>query len=302
MVCIQKLILSLKYMKQNFEWNGELLNGRTKFNQYKVHTKGDIMKKYISVVLVVVMLLSVSNWGTEISYEDFNKKNLRTENLNKPEKEVNETTMFVPKSSLLGVVSAKMDNTDTNKTSLNVLANTDKDVKNNTIKTTQYVNSVKSNKSDNEVTKETKVEPTVKPTVKPTAKPSPKPTQKPTSKPKVKTTKSYSDEDLTILTRVIYGEASGQSWDFQVAVGSVVLNRVKSNKFPNTIKEVVFQRGQYACTWDGNYNKTPNEQAKKVARYLLENGSQLPSYVLFQAEFLQGRGVYKKMGNTYFCY
>lgn len=289
-------------MKQNFEWNGELLNGRTKFNQYKVHTKGDIMKKYISVVLVVIMLLSVSNWGTEISYEDFNKKNLRTENLNKPEKEVNETTMFVPKSSLLGVVSAKMDNTDTNKTSLNVLANTDKDVENNIIKTTQYVNSVKSNKSDNEVTKETKVEPTVKPTVKPTAKPSPKPTQKPTSKPKVKTTKSYSDEDLTILTRVIYGEASGQSWDFQVAVGSVVLNRVKSNKFPNTIKGVVFQRGQYACTWDGNYNKTPNEQAKKVARYLLENGSQLPSYVLFQAEFLQGRGVYKKMGNTYFCY
>lgn len=260
------------------------------------------MKKYISVVLVVIMLLSVSNWGTEISYEDFNKKNLRTENLNKPEKEVNETTMFVPKSSLLGVVSAKMDNTDTNKTSLNVLANTDKDVENNIIKTTQYVNSVKSNKSDNEVTEKTKVEPTVKPTVKPTAKPSPKPTQKPTSKPKVKTTKSYSDEDLTILTRVIYGESSGQSWDFQVAVGSVVLNRVKSNKFPNTIKEVVFQRGQYACTWDGNYNKTPNEQAKKVARYLLENGSQLPSYVLFQAEFKQSKGVYKKMGNTYFCY
>jgi hypothetical protein len=260
------------------------------------------MKKYISVVLVIAILLSVSNWGTKVSYKDFNKGNLKNENLNKPKKEVNETTMFVPKSSLLGVVSDKMDNTDTNKTSLNVLADTDKDVENNIIETTQYVNNVKGNKSDNEVTKEREIEPTVKPTIKPSPKLTQRPTSKPTNKPVAKTNKSYTNEDLTILTRVIYGEASGQSWDFQVAVGSVVLNRVKSNKFPNTIKGVVFQRGQYACTWDGNYNKTPNEQAKKVARYLLENGSQLPSNIVFQAEFVQGRGVYKKMGNTYFCY
>lgn len=260
------------------------------------------MKKYISVVLIISMLLSVSNWDIRISYKDFGKRNLKNENLNKPKKEVNETTMFVPKSSLLGVVSDKMDNTDTKKISLNVLKDANKDAKNNIIKTTQYVNNVKGDKSDNEVTKERKIEPTVKPTVKPSPKPTQKPTSKPTNKPVAKTNKSYTNEDLTILTRVIYGEASGQSWDFQVAVGSVVLNRVKSNKFPNTIKGVVFQRGQYACTWDGNYNKTPNEQAKKVARYLLENGSQLPSNIVFQAEFVQGRGVYKKMGNTYFCY
>jgi spore germination cell wall hydrolase CwlJ-like protein len=113
---------------------------------------------------------------------------------------------------------------------------------------------------------------------------------------------SYTQDDLNVLTRIIHGEASGQSWNFQVAVGSVVLNRVKSKKFPNTIRGVVFQKGQYAATWDGNYNKTPSEQSKRVAKYLLENGSQLPSYVIFQAEFKQGKGVYKKMGNTYFCY
>ena len=113
---------------------------------------------------------------------------------------------------------------------------------------------------------------------------------------------SYTQDDLNVLTRIIHGEASGQSWNFQVAVGSVVLNRVKSKKFPNTIRGVVFQKGQYAATWDGNYNKTPSEQSKRVAKYLLENGSQLPSYVIFQAEFKQGKGIYKKMGNTYFCY
>ena len=113
---------------------------------------------------------------------------------------------------------------------------------------------------------------------------------------------SYSENDLYILSHLIYAEAGNQNWNFQVATGSVVLNRVKSNKFPNSIKGVVFQRGQYACTWDGNYNKTPSKQAKNVAKYLLQNGSQLPSYVIWQAEFRQGKGVYKKLGNTYFCY
>lgn len=127
-------------------------------------------------------------------------------------------------------------------------------------------------------------------------------TKKTTIKYAKKNTHSYSQSDLYILSHIIYGEAGNQSWDFQVAAGSVVLNRVKSKKFPNTIKGVVFQKGQYASTWDGNYNKTPSERSKKVAQYLLKNGSQLPSYVLFQAEFKQGRGVYKKMGNTYFCY
>lgn len=127
-------------------------------------------------------------------------------------------------------------------------------------------------------------------------------TKKQNKKHAKKNTHSYSQNDLYVLSHIIYGEAGNKSWDFQVAVGSVVLNRVKSNKFPNTIKGVVFQKGQYAATWDGNYNKTPSERSKKVAKYLLENGSQLPSYIVFQAEFSQGRGVYKKMGNTYFCY
>lgn len=51
MVCIQKLILSLKYMKQNFEWNGELLNRKTKFNQYKSsHERRYYEEIYISSI------------------------------------------------------------------------------------------------------------------------------------------------------------------------------------------------------------------------------------------------------------
>ena len=97
------------------------------------------MKKYISVALIISMLLSLSNWGITISNKDSNKKTLKNEISNEPIKEFNETTMFVPKSSLLGVVSDKMDNTDTKKTSLNVLRiNANKDAENNINKTTQY--------------------------------------------------------------------------------------------------------------------------------------------------------------------
>lgn len=122
-----------------------------------------------------------------------------------------------------------------------------------------------------------------------------------TTTEKIQNTKSYTDEELYVLSHVIYGEASGRSNEMQLGVGSVVLNRVKDSRFPNTIKGVVFQKNQYACTWDGNYNKTPDQQAINNAIYLLENGSQLPNYVIFQAEFIQGK-IYKHIGNTYFCY
>lgn len=114
--------------------------------------------------------------------------------------------------------------------------------------------------------------------------------------------KAYTDEDLEVLTRVLTGEAHTYSDEHQLLVGSVVLNRVKSNKFPNTIKEVVFQKGQYACVRDGNYYREPTERNIANAKYLLENGSMLPENCVYQAEFKQGSGVYKKIGGTYICY
>lgn len=113
---------------------------------------------------------------------------------------------------------------------------------------------------------------------------------------------SYDEEELYILSHLIEGEAGGNSWELKIGVGSVVLNRVADSRFPNTIADVVFQNGQYACTWDGNYDKEPCEESVEAAKYLLTNGSQMPSYVIFQAEFKQGNGVYDYFENTYFCY
>lgn len=118
---------------------------------------------------------------------------------------------------------------------------------------------------------------------------------------------SYSEKDLEILSHIICGEAQSYSDELQLAVGSVFLNRVKDSRFPNTFEEVAFQKRQYACTRDGNYYRKPTDRNIANAKYLLENGSILPENVVFQAEFKQGKGVYKtikigKRRKMYFCY
>lgn len=113
---------------------------------------------------------------------------------------------------------------------------------------------------------------------------------------------SYSDYDLYVLSHVIYGEASGCSWDMLIAVGSVVLNRVYDSRYPDSIAGVVFQPGQYSCQSGGVFYRDTDSICTEAAIFLLENGSQLPSYVIYQSQFVQGEGIYMTIGNTYFCY
>lgn len=115
---------------------------------------------------------------------------------------------------------------------------------------------------------------------------------------------TYSQEDLYLMAHVINGEAGSDylSDTLRMYVGSVVLNRVASEDFPDTIEEVIYQKGQYACTWDGNFDREPTEASWEVAEKLLEEGSVLPEAVVFQASFKQGSGVYEKIEGQYFCY
>lgn len=77
---------------------------------------------------------------------------------------------------------------------------------------------------------------------------------------------SISDSDLEVLARCVYGEARGEPYNGQVAVAAVVLNRVKSSKFPNTIRGVIYQSGAFTAVSDGQINLTPNESAYNAAR------------------------------------
>lgn len=113
---------------------------------------------------------------------------------------------------------------------------------------------------------------------------------------------SYTEEDLEILAHLLAGECQSYPDREQLLVGSVVLNRVKNPNYPNTVKGVVFQKGQYACTWDGNYYRKPTERNRANAKWLLENGSILPENVVYQSGGRQGSGVYIKTAYHYFCY
>ncbi len=87
---------------------------------------------------------------------------------------------------------------------------------------------------------------------------------------------SNNSSNVNLLARVIYGEARGEPYAGQVAVGAVILNRVKSSKFPNTISGVVYQSGAFDAVADGQVNMTPDSTAKKAAQDALNGWD--PSY------------------------
>lgn len=72
--------------------------------------------------------------------------------------------------------------------------------------------------------------------------------------------------DMNLLSRLIYAESRGEPYTGQVAVGAVVLNRIKNSSFPNTMAGVIYQAGAFSVVNDGQINLTPNDTARKAAQ------------------------------------
>ena len=85
-----------------------------------------------------------------------------------------------------------------------------------------------------------------------------------------------SSSDLYLLAKTIYAEGRGEPYTGQVAIGAVILNRVKSSSFPNTVAGVVYQPGAFTAVSDGQINLEPNQTAYNAARDAL--GGWDPSY------------------------
>lgn len=119
------------------------------------------------------------------------------------------------------------------------------------------------------------------------------------------TERSYSDDDVWYLSRVIQAESGYCKRAMMEGVGSVVLNRRDDDRFPDTIKEVIEQPGQYS-TLSWLSSQTPTEEVMEVTIDLLENGSKFPPEVVWQANFPQGSGTYQTLSTSYstmyFCY
>lgn len=125
----------------------------------------------------------------------------------------------------------------------------------------------------------------------------------------------YSDEDIRILTTVIYYEAGNTTEQLRQYVAQVVLNRVGDSRFPNTIKDVINQRGQYNTKYTTvsaaqAINSTAYKTCEQSAKAAMMGKVNMPSNVLYQANFRQGKGVWQSVyystgsfsSTSYFCY
>ncbi len=92
---------------------------------------------------------------------------------------------------------------------------------------------------------------------------------------------SSNSSDLNLLSRLVYGEARGEEYIGQVAVAAVVLNRVDSPNFPNTVAGVIYESGAFDVVSDGQINLSPDKTAKSAAQDALNRmGSNKWSIIL----------------------
>lgn len=123
---------------------------------------------------------------------------------------------------------------------------------------------------------------------------------------------TYTTNDLIFLARIINTEANDACDDeHKQLVGAVVMNRVNDPRFPDTIWDVAYQKGQYDCVNSSKFwGEYPSERSIQAAKNVLDKKFYCPGNVIFQSEVRQGTGVYKTKAvktpwyssTTYFCY
>ena len=119
-------------------------------------------------------------------------------------------------------------------------------------------------------------------------------------------TSSYNN-NVNLLAHLINGEARGESYTGQVAVGAVVLNRVRSSSFPNTISGVIYQPGAFTAVSDGQINKPVVQSCINAARDAMNgwdpSGGALYYYnpAVATSSWIWSRPVVARIGNHVFC-
>lgn len=106
---------------------------------------------------------------------------------------------------------------------------------------------------------------------------------------------SISNSDLYLLAKCVYAEARGESYTGQVAVAAVILNRVESPDFPNTIAGVIYQPWAFTAVNDGQINLEPNQTAYNAARDALNGWD--PTYgalYYYNASTATNKWIYSK--------
>ena len=120
-------------------------------------------------------------------------------------------------------------------------------------------------------------------------------------------TGGYSSSDVYLLARIIGAEARGESYVGQVAVGAVVLNRVRHSSFPDSIAGVVYQSGAFSAVRDSNWNVPPDDTAKKAARDAINGWDPTGGAIYYynpaktSNQWIRQRPVVTTIGRHVFC-
>ena len=117
----------------------------------------------------------------------------------------------------------------------------------------------------------------------------------------------YTDADVQLLGKVISAEARGESYEGQVAVGAVILNRVAHSSFPDSISGVVYQAGAFSCVNDSNWYQPVSETSRKAATDALNGWDPTGGAIYYynpnktNDSFMHSRPVVKVIGSHRFC-
>ena len=117
----------------------------------------------------------------------------------------------------------------------------------------------------------------------------------------------YNQNDVSLLARVISAEARGEPYTGQVAVGAVILNRVESPSFPNTIAGVIYQPGAFTCLTDGQFNQPVADSAKRAAQDALNGWDPTNGSIYYYnpktaiSQWIRSRPILLRIGNHVFC-
>lgn len=121
------------------------------------------------------------------------------------------------------------------------------------------------------------------------------------------TSSSSSSSDVYLLACCIYGEARGESYTGKVAIAAVVLNRVKSSSFPNTVAGVIYQSGAFTCVSDGQINMGTNDECTKAAQDALNGWDPTYGCTFYYnpstatSTWIRSKTVVTTIGNHVFC-
>ncbi|WP_312643958.1 spore cortex-lytic enzyme [Hydrogenoanaerobacterium sp.] len=117
----------------------------------------------------------------------------------------------------------------------------------------------------------------------------------------------YSDSDYRLLARVISAEARGETYEGQVAVGGVIINRVKHPSFPNTLSGVIYQPGAFTAITDGQINQPVADSAYRAAKDSMNGWDASGGAIYYynpdktSNQWMRTRPVIKRIGKHLFC-